>query len=398
MTANPRTLLTGPDRAVLPGQPATATGKQILPRAAPSISTRALNRATLSRQRLLERQDVSAEAMLRHLIGLQGQVHKAPYIGLWTRLRHFKAADLEDLLTGRRAVRATMMRVTLHVAMAEDFLAIRPLVESAALRGFRTNHLKPLKGLDPEEIRRASRALLDDETLSPAQLGKRLQLRWPEISAIDLSMVARFLEPVVHVPPAGLWAATKAPELTSVKRWLGREPEAMAVSALALRYLAAFGPASGKDFSTWSGVVGGAAVMEGLRPQLVSFIAEDGREVFDLPNATRPDADVAAPPRLLPPYDNVILGYEDRRRMLSAEAFRGLWLGNGLNPAFTVDGFVKGTWKLTEGKGSARIVLSRFEPIAKTDEAGLKREAAALLRRFLPTSTPELVLKDFERP
>src|SRR6185312_8283243 len=102
----------------------------------PAISNRALNRATLARQGLLQRQAMPVADMLRHLIGLQGQVHRAPYIGLWSRLEAFGIADLETLLTARQAVRATMMRVTLHVALAEDFLAIRPLLDATALRVF----------------------------------------------------------------------------------------------------------------------------------------------------------------------------------------------------------------------------------------------------------------------
>jgi hypothetical protein len=363
---------------------------------APPISNRALNRATLARQGLLRRGGESIEAMLGHLVGLQGQVHNAPYVGLWSRLERFEVAELEALLLNRRAVRATMMRCTLHVAMAEDFLAIRPLIQPIAERGFRTNHLKVLKGAELSEIRAASRVLLDGETLSPNALGTRLQVRWPEVKPVDLSMVARFLEPVVHVPPAGLWGATKAPELTTARRWLGRDPVVpMALPALVLRYLAAFGPASGKDFGTWSGLVGGATAMELLRPQLIGFSAEDGREVFDLPDAPRPEETTAAPVRLLPAYDNVILGYNDRSRMLTPAAFRGLWLGNGLNPAFTIDGFVAGSWKLTQTKGVARIMLTRFAALGRADEAALVAEAAALLSGLAPHSSPEIVVQDY---
>jgi hypothetical protein len=280
---------------------------------APVLTDRALNRATLMRQGLLARQKMSVVAMLEHLIGLQGQVHKAPYVGLSSRLTKFAIPDLEELLENRRAVRATLMRCTLHVVTADDFLAIRSLIDSIALRGFRTNHLKPLKGADIDEVRAASRALLDVETLSPAALGARLRERWPDSEAVPLSMAARVLEPVVHVPPAGLFGATGAPELTSAKRWLGRNPDiSPSLDALVLRYLKAFGPASGNDFGAWSGLSGGPAAMERLRPQLLSFAAEDGRELFDLPEAPRPGPDIEAPVRLLPDYDNVVVGYDDR--------------------------------------------------------------------------------------
>ena len=363
---------------------------------APLLSDRALNRATLMRQGLLERQAVSVEAMLETLIGLQGQVHKAPYIGLWSRLQHFAIEDLEALLKDRRAVRATMMRCTLHVATAADFLAIRPLIDPLAMRGFRANHLKPLLGADLEEVRAASRVLLDAETLSPAALGTRLKQRWPDGDAIALSMPARFLEPVVHVPPAGLWGATRGPELTSAKRWLGAAPgNPMRFDDLVLRYLGAFGPASGNDFGTWSGLTGGPAAMERLRGKLVCFIGEDGRELFDLPDAPRPGEEVEAPVRLLPDYDNVVVGYADRSRMLRREHIKGLWMANGMRPGFTVDGFVRGTWRLTIGKDTAGIAFLWFEGLRQRDQSELRREGKALLKAFAPGLVPEISFMEF---
>jgi len=357
----------------------------------PRITDRALNRATLARQGLLARETVSAFDMVERLIGLQGQVHNAPYIGLWSRLENFRTADLETLLLERKVVRATLMRVTLHVATADDFLAIRPLVDAAAWRGFKTNHLKPLKGADVDEVRATSRRLLDTEDLTPAALGERLRTRWPEVGAIELSMPARFLEPVVHVPPAGLFGATKAPALAMASRWLGRGPaEPIAVDALALRYLKAFGPASGSDFNTWSGLTGGAAVMERLRPQLVSFTGADGRELFDLPDAPRPDEEMPAPARLLPDYDNVMLGYADRTRVLSAAAQQGLWRANGFRPAFTVDGFIRGSWKLGIGKETAKIDFTCFEPLRRKDKGDLTREAKALIKVLAPGRKAEI--------
>jgi hypothetical protein len=289
--------------------------------------------------------------MLRHLVALQGQIHKSPYVALWARLQNFVPADLEALLKGRRVVRAPLLRVTLHVALAEDYLAIRPLIDSIALRGFRTNHLKALKGADLEAIRLASRALLADAPLTPQELGRRLQAQWPEIGAIELSMAGRFLEPVVHPPPAGLWGATRPPALLLASSWLDGTGEMtpMRLEDLALRYLAALGPASGNDFNAWTGLTGGAAVFEALRSRLVSFTGEDGRELFDLPDAPRPPETDPAPTRLLPDYDNVLVGHANRGRIASSAAFKGLWRANGLRPAFILDGFVGGSWKLAIG-------------------------------------------------
>jgi hypothetical protein len=351
----------------------------------PPISNRALNRATLARQGLLERQAAGPVEMLRHLIGLQGQVPNAPYVALWSRLARFRPADLEALLVEREAVRATLMRATVHVALAEDFFAIRPLIQPIVARVLRSNHLKPLKGADPEEVAAAGRQELDAEALVPAELGRRLQARWPDIGAIDLSMPVRLLEPLVHVPPAGLFGRAGAPALTTARRWLGEKDVApIDPEALALRYLKAFGPASGADFNAWSGLGGGAALFERLRPRLVTFATEDGREVFDLPEAPRPDEATPAPVRLLPDYDNVILGYAERGRILSPEAWKGLWRSNGLRPAFLIDGVVRGNWKLTLGKGTARADLFWFDSLSRGEAAALRHETERLLADLAP--------------
>src|SRR5258708_581136 len=84
-----------------------------------SMSMRAVNRATLARQMLLERATGPALDAIEHLVGLQGQAPLAPYVGLWTRLEGFEAAELAGLLTSRQAVRAPLMRVTVHLTSAD---------------------------------------------------------------------------------------------------------------------------------------------------------------------------------------------------------------------------------------------------------------------------------------
>ena len=351
----------------------------------PLLTERALNRATLARQGLLERQAITPIEMLTHLIGMQGQMPKGPHVGLWSRLHAYRPADLERLLLDRTVVRATLMRCTLHVATAADFLGIRPLIDGIAWRGFRANHLKPMGDADIEAVREESRALLDAQPLTVQALGAALRARWPLLDPIALSMPARFLEPLVHVPPAGFWGSGKPPALSPARRWLGRDPGTpIDIDALALRYLAAFGPATGADFSVWLGVVGGAAVFKRLRPRLISFVGEDGRELFDLPDAPRPSAETPAPVRLLGDYDNILIGYDNRQRLVSSKALRGLVRANGMRPAFTVDGMVQGSWKLTIGQRSAQLAFAPFEPLGEPDAAELQAEGEALIHAMMP--------------
>ena len=62
------------------------------------LTLRELNRATLARQMLLDREPLPVSEAVERLVGLQAQVPNPPYIGLWTRLRDFRRDDLTRLL------------------------------------------------------------------------------------------------------------------------------------------------------------------------------------------------------------------------------------------------------------------------------------------------------------
>jgi hypothetical protein len=93
------------------------------------LDTLQLNRATLARQLLLRPAARPARDAIAHLAGLQAQAPLAPYVGLWTRLSGFGHQDLTDLLTERSVVRAHLMRNTVHLVTAADFLSFRPLFQ-----------------------------------------------------------------------------------------------------------------------------------------------------------------------------------------------------------------------------------------------------------------------------
>lgn len=89
------------------------------------LDARALNRATLARQLLLDRADLPVLDAVAHLCGLQAQEPQEPFTGLWSRLRAFEPTVLSDLLTGRRVVRTHLMRRTVHLVTADDLIAWR---------------------------------------------------------------------------------------------------------------------------------------------------------------------------------------------------------------------------------------------------------------------------------
>src|SRR4029077_16693460 len=209
-----------------------------------------------------------------------------------------------------------------------------------ASSGFR----KQLAGADIASLIDVSRGLLEEQPMTTSALGKRLNERWPALDPVPLGYVARFFLPIVQLPPRGVWGKTGRPTWTTLEAWLDRRlgPDA-ALDETVLRYIGEFGPASAADIRTWSWLTGLREVIERLRPQLQTFRDESGRELFDLPDAPRPDPDTPAPPRFLPEYDNALLSHDDRSRVI-ADAAYGLitgWVGT-----FLIDGFVNGQWRI----------------------------------------------------
>lgn len=282
----------------------------------PVLGTRALNRATLERQLLLRRSSSTAAAAVRHLVGLQAQNVKPPYYALAARLDGFAPEALSRPMAGREVVRIVTLRSTIHTHTADDCLTLRPLVQPARdreLASFRTG----LTGVDLDRLAALTRELVEGEPRTMAQLRAALSAEWPDADPQSLAVAARCRLPLVQVTPRGLWGRSGQVALTTAERWLGRpagpapEPEAVVV-----RYLAAFGPASVKDMQTWAGLTRLRDAFERLRPRLVTFRAEDGTELFDLPDAPRPDPETPAPPRFLPEFDNLLLSHADRTRVV----------------------------------------------------------------------------------
>ena len=345
------------------------------------LDLRALNRATLERQMLLRRHELSALEGIEHLVGMQAQAPKPPYVGLWTRLEGFRTDELARLITDRCAVRVALMRNTVHLVSARDCLKLRPLVQPVIERGLRADRAG-IEGVDVEALVASGRALIEERPRTANELGTLLQERWPERDPTSLARAIRHLVPLVQVPPRGLWGRSGPAAHTTVESWLGRpldpypSPEEMVV-----RYLGAFGPASVKDVQTWSGMTRLGEVVERLRPRLVAFHDERGRELFDLPDAPRPDPDLAAPPRFLPEFDNLILSHADRTRVIAEEFRKIIASRNGMVPATVlVDGFVRGTWKIETTRGKATLVIEPFESLARNDRDALAEEGERLVR------------------
>jgi hypothetical protein len=340
------------------------------------LSPRALNRALLERQLLLDRHGLRVGDALEHVVGLQAQNPNGPYIGLWSRLEGFQPDDLAELIDRRLVVRIALMRWTLHVVTARDCLKLRPLVQPVMDRRMRAQFGRHLGDLDLPRLAADGRALVELQPRSLGDVGRLLAADRPGIEPNVLGNVLAALAPLVQVPPRGLWGRNGRAVQTTAERWLGRPLEAPGPpDALILRYLAAFGPASADDIRIWSGMKGLGYAIDRLRPELLSFRDEQGNELLDVPGAPLPDPDTPAPPRFLPECDNVVLSHADRSRIVD-DAHRRLVTAN---KTFLVDGFVRGTWKIIRGPANATLVISPVAPISRDDRLALAEEGAQLL-------------------
>lgn len=352
------------------------------------LSTRALNRALLARQMLLAREPATALAAIARLVGMQAQVARPPFIGLWTRLQAFDRTELVTALHERSAVRVTAMRGTLHVMTAADYVALRPPLQPMLTRDALRGRAAPV---DVKALNAEGRRFFGKAPATFDALRHHLVKKFDAADERAMAYMIRNHLPLVQVPTDALWAFPAAADFALADVWLSRPVSTAPASAEALvkRYLAAFGPATPTDAQAWSGMTGLRDVFETLRPSLVTFRDERKRELFDLPDAPRPDPDVPAPVRFIPDFDNLILSHDDRTRIMADEHRSRVTLKNlQVRATFLVDGLVAGTWKSERKRKAAVLVIEPFGAVVKRVRAALEQEAEQLLA-FLEADASE---------
>jgi hypothetical protein len=346
------------------------------------VSDRALNRALLERQMLLRRASVSVEDALERMVGMQAQAPNPPYLGLWTRLEGFRLDDLAGLIRERRAVRIALMRSTIFLVTARDCLALRPVL-SEGLREWGLNVFgRQAAGVDLDALAAAGRSLAEEAPRTFHELGQLLAEHWPDADPSALGTLVRNLVPLVQVPPRGIWGESGPAAHTTAEAWLGRPLDAEpSLEEMVMRYFAGFGPATVRDLQHWCGLKRLGPVVDALRPRLRTFRGESGAELFDLPDAPRPDADTPAPVRFLPEFDDVLLSHADRTRIISEADRKRVFTINGIIRAtILVEGQVRGMWRMERDKAGAALVIQPFTPLAKADRAALEEEGGRLVR------------------
>jgi hypothetical protein len=355
------------------------------------LSARQLNRATLARQQLLERATMPARELIAHLVGLQAQESRDPYVALWSRLVDFEASELESLLLDREVVRLVVQRGTVHAVTADDCLVLRPLAQPVLTQQLHSHrdYAPLLVDVDLEPVMEyAARVLAQPR--NTRDLRAELAARFPDHDAAALAFACRNLLPFVQVPPRGLWSRSGQVVGTTARAWLGRDVHRTpSVDDVMLRYLRAFGPATVQDAATWSRYTGLREVFERLRPQLHTYRDEAGREYFDVIGVALPEADTPAPVRILPQYDNLLLSHKDRSRFVPPgfEVMNAIWMEQrGFVGSLLVDGMLAGLWRIDESKQPAEprrrtLKMTVTTPHALTDDGAAEITSEA--ERFL---------------
>jgi hypothetical protein len=357
---------------------------------APALTRRALNRATLARQMLLTRASVNTVTAVERLAGLQAQVPRPPFVGLWSRLDGFRREDLTRAIERKQVVRGTLMRGTLHLVSRRDYVRFRRTLQPMLTAGLRSILRGRMDSLDVAAAVAEAATWFVEAPRTFEALRVHLEKRFPGADVRGLAYAVRMELPLLQVPAANeRWAYPARADFAVAESWLGdRLASSDASGALVLRYLEAFGPASVADAQTWCGLAGLNATFERLRPKLRAFRDERGRELFDLPNAPRPDPDQEAPVRFLPEWENLLLSHADRSRLISDEHRPAIATANLRLPGtFLVDGFVAGLWVASRKKSTATMELRPFAPLSRPTRTAVEEGGEALLRFLEPDAT-----------
>ncbi len=341
------------------------------------LSTRALNRALLARQLLLERSRRSLTAALERVAGLQTQYAPSAYIALWSRLEGFRRDALTRALHQRRAVQATLMRSTIHVVSARDFPLFATAIRRPRQEWWSRVQRRQMEGVDMEDVGRRVRKFLGDGPRHRRELEEFLREEgFPRIAAASAGVWVD----LVRVPPSGTWEQRRADLYALAEDWVGPPDatEAESQEHLIKRYLGGFGPATLSDIASWAGLPMTILRDVTARLRLRRFRDEQGGELLDLPRAPLPHPDTQAPVRFLPTWDATLLVHA-RRTQILPERYRNL-VFNTKTPhsvsTFLVDGAVAGTW----GYDGGRIRVEPYEPIPRSVRRELDAEASRLAR------------------
>ena len=334
-----------------------------------TLTTRALNRALLARQLLLERSSLSIVEAIEQVGGLQTQYAPSGYVGLWTRLVGFRRDALTEALVDRSVIQATLLRTTIHMVSRREFwryaLGIREARRAWALR------------IGRDAADEATLVAAADRLRAALAAGPRTVKELEGLVTGFVGNASLWLD-LIRVPPSGTWERRRADRLGLAHDWVGpvdaTEDEGMI--HLVRAYLRGFGPAPWRDIATWAGIPVTAARRAGERLDLVHYRDESGRPLVDLAGAPVPDPETPAPVRFLPHWEASLLVHARRTGILPEEHRPRVF--DVRNPfsvgTVLVDGRVAAAWSLREG----RIALDPYVSLTAAERDAVEDERLAL--------------------
>lgn len=369
---------------------------------------RELNRTLLARQGLLERLQAPLAEAVEAVGALQAQHWPALPVALWSRVEGFAPTGLHDALQRRELISGTLLRATLHLVSAREHPAYAAVVAAAGTDDWRRTAAEP--GGEVQKLRAGILAYARKVPRSGEEIAAFIE-EWvaDHPDALDPTELERqrahrwraFLRwsALVREPADGRWGA-KAPAALRAAPSSQATPieEQEALATVIRRYLRAFGPAGAEDVAGWIGwrVTPVRAALELLAPELVHVEDEQGRPLFDLPDAPQPDAEMPAAPRLLAPFDSVLLAYASgRRARILPDAYREAVYERAnlrIRPTFLVDGFVAGTWSIETRRREVTLTLRALQRLRRSERVALVREAETLVRALHPDALAHRVL------
>jgi hypothetical protein len=335
------------------------------------LSQRALNRALLARQLLLERSSLSIEEAVEQVGGLQTQYAPSGYVGLWSRLAPFERDDLTAALEKRDVVQATLMRVTIHLVSRREFwryaIGVRQARRDLAIR-----NLPQVTGKNERDLVAGAKQMREALAAGPRTVKELGDLGTGFVGNLGLWV------DLVRVPPSGTWERRRADRLALAEDWVGPidATEEEGFAHLVRAYLRAFGPASWRDIASWAGISTTVAKEAGANLTLVGYRDDDGRPLVDLPDAPLPDPTTPAPVRFLPHWDANLLVHARRTGLLpEVHRPRVFSIRNPFSVGtYLVDGVVAGAWSVKD----RRVELDPYEQLSTADRRAVEEERAAL--------------------
>ena len=342
------------------------------------LTRKELTAALAERQLLRERARLEPAEAIRVLTPLQAQDPPAPYVALAARLDGFERERLEAAIDARSITKTTIMRLTLHLVAAADYPAYHRFAAAAWMRKWRNDY----GHLDEQKVVRELARWLEKPRTN-AEIREYVWRRYDGVPDADWAplIFARTALPLVQLPPAGHWKDPRRASFVVDPRPLPSEDDAAAL--VLKRYLAAFGPASRNDIKSWAGAAQRDFKNGLARLETVSYRDEKDVELFDLPGAPLPPPGAKLPPRFLSRWDQALLAYADRDRIIPPK-LQPLKLTLSGDQTITVDGRVAASWKLGRSSKVTQVQVVPHRAIPRRARAGIRAEAKRIARFCVP--------------